>query len=367
MKPFKIMVVVQPGLEEIAEKEINALGYRDLNRIKGGFFLKGHLSTVMKLNFACRCISRVLIEIAEFDAGSFSQLEKQFTQIPWQDYLSGQNVCIRVSSFRSKLYHEKAIAERLINSLSDTFGKPIIVVGSPNDDNTQLIVIHAKQDVFTVRMDSSGAHLHKRGYGLFKEDAPLRETLTCAMLYTVGWGEKVFNLHDPMCGSGTIATEAALMAKKVPLCEFREFAFQKWSFFQQEMYDKLRHEMLHNIIDSPAVKIVATDIDEKAISSAQANATKASVTELIDFRTDELNEKFIDTKFTVVTNPPWGKRISAEQIHAVWNKLHTLTKRGQAVYLILPEIQERVIQYRFRTILRFEAGGIKVKFIKLEA
>jgi putative N6-adenine-specific DNA methylase len=367
LKPFNILAVVQPGLEDIAQKELNALGYKDLVSMKGGFFLKGHLSTVMKLNFACRCISRVLIEIAEFEAHSFSQLEHHFAQIRWEDYLSGQNVCIRVSSFQSHLYHEKAIAERLIDSLYNIFGKPVTVVGSPDEENTQLIVLYVKHDRFTVRMDTTGTHLHKRGYGSYKEAAPLRETLACGMLYALGWNEKIANLHDPMCGSGTIALEAALMAKKIPHCEFREFAFQKWSFFKQDVYDKIRAELLQSIINNPDVSIIASDIDPKAIDSARRNAEQAGIDKLIDFEVAELGENSVDSKYTIVTNPPWGKRISAEEILTLWDKLHLLATAGQKVYLILPEIQERVFAHKFRTLLRFESGGIKVKFIKLEA
>lgn len=366
MKPYSIFVVVQPGLEDIAEKEINTLGYKDLARIKGGFFLKGHLSTVMKINFACRCISRVLIEIAEFEAKSFSQLEKHFADVHWQDYISDQNVCIHVNSYQSELYHEKAIAERLINSLSSIFKKKIIVMGSPDEDNTQLIVVYAKHDKFTVRMDTTGAHLHKRGYGILKEDAPLRETLACAMLYAAGWNENFFYLHDPMCGSGTIAIEAALMAKKIPWCEFRTFAFQNWNIFKQDVYDKVRADLLKEIFNCELLSIQACDMNGKAITSAKINSHKAKTEDCIDFCVARLSEKSIDRNFTIVTNPPWGKRMGTDSIQTIWNELNYVSKRGQDVYFILPETQEREFEYTYKTVLRFEAGGIKVKFIKLE-
>jgi putative N6-adenine-specific DNA methylase len=366
MKPYRIFVVVQPGLEDVAEQEIKALGYSDLVRIKGGFFLFGHLSTVMKLNFACRCISRVLIEIAEFEAKSFAQLENHLKQIIWQDYLDAQDVCIHVSSYQSGLYHEKAIAERVINSLSDIFSKTITVMGSPDDENTQLIVVYAKHDKFTVRMDSTGAHLHKRGYGICKEDAPLRETLVCAMLHAAGWTELFNQLHDPMCGSGTVGIEAALMAKKIPWCEFREFSFQKWNIFQQDVFDKVRKELLSKVVQHPDVAISAGDMESKAINSAKINAHKAGMGDSILFNVARLGENSIDRNCTVVTNPPWGKRIGIDSIQTIWHELFNMSKRGQGVYFILPETQESEFSYTYKTMLRFEAGGIKVKFIKLE-
>jgi len=366
MKPYRIFTVVQPGLEDIAEKEIQALGYNDLVRIKGGFFLTGHLSTVMKLNFACRCISRVLIEISEFEAKSFTHLENHLSEIPWQDFLSTQNVCIHVSSYQSGLYHEKAIAERLINTLSDTFRKTITVVGSPDEENTQLIVVYAKHDKFTVRIDTSGANLHKRGYGLLKEDAPLRETLACAMLYAAGWTESFQNLHDPMCGSGTIAIEAALMARRIPWCEYREFAFQKWSIFKQDIFDKVRKELMGKVIEQPSVTVVASDMDGKSITSAKINMHKADLEDAITFNLAKLSEKSVDRNCVIVTNPPWGKRLGIDSIQTLWNEFSYISRRGQGVYFILPETQEAEFEYTYKTMLRFEAGGIKVKYIKLE-
>lgn len=361
------MVIVQPGLEEIAAAEIKALGYSDLKRIKGGLFLKGHLSTVIKLNFACRTISRVLIDLAEFEARSFSQLAKQFWQINWQDFINEQNVCIHVSSYQSQLYHEKAIAERLINSLSEKLGKSITVVNSPDEENTQLISLYVKLDNFTVRMDTSGVHLHKRGYGINKEDAPLRETLACALLYTIGWNQKVFHLADPMCGSGTIPIEAALMAKQMPWSELRDFAFQKWKVFQTEIYEITRSELKASINNSTNVFIHASDIDEKAIRSANTNAVKSNTESLINFDTISINDIKLDKRYCILTNPPWGKRLEFSSLHTIWKELHSLAVKGNQVFILLPELSEKDLKHNFKTLLRFYSGGIKIKLIKLEA
>lgn len=367
MKPFNILTVVQPGLEEAASREINALGYKDLTVVRGGIFLKGHLSTVIKLNLACRTISRVLIELAQFEAGSFSQLQKRFNRIPWLDYIADRKVCIRVSSFRSALYHEKAISERLISSLSDVLGRTVEVVGSPDEINTQLIVVHASRDVFTVRMDSSGAHLHKRGYGIYKEDAPLRESVACALLYSLGWAEKVSSICDPMCGSGTIPIEAALMAKRIPLSAFREFSMQSWKSYQPEVFAKIHADLLKDVILSPAVSIYASDRNCKAVESALANAEKAGVADLICLKVQELSENKIDRKISVVTNPPWGKRIADNEIRSIWKGLHDMAKQGNDVFLLLPEMHNADFPYRHKQLLSFNSGDINVRFIKLEA
>jgi putative N6-adenine-specific DNA methylase len=366
MKPYKIFVVVQPGLEDIAESEINNLGYSDLERIKGGFFLYGHLSTVIKLNCSCRCISRVLIEIAEFEAKTFFQLEQHFNQINWQDYLSGQHICIHVSSYQSALYHEKAVAERLINSLSIIMNKTISVVGSPDEEDTQLIVVYAKHDKFTVRMDTSGMHLHKRGYGICKEDAPLRETIACAMLYSAGWNKRFFSLHDPMCGSGTIAIEAALMAQNIPWCVFREFAFQKWRCYNPDVFEKVKAKLLSETITNPQVRINASDIDEKAVVSAKVNVHKAGVENLVNVKQVTLSECIFDRDDTIITNPPWGIRLHSRDNVDTISILSVLNKSVSGIYVLLSEAISNTLNVKSKPLFHLKSGNIKVSFIRLD-
>lgn len=369
MKPYSIFVVVQPGLEDIAQSELSQLGYRDITRIKGGFFLKGHLSTVIKLNLACRCITRVFIEIAQFEAHSFFALEAGFGSIPWRDYITDQTVCIRTHSYQSKLYHEKAIAERLIDTLSRALHKTITIAGGADEENTQLIVIYVKNNIVTVRMDSSGNHLHKRGYGTHKEDAPLRETIAAAMLYQVGWGDKFHKMHDPMCGSGTIAIEAALMYKQTLWSTFRSFSFQKWKAYQPDLLTNVQHQLCqHSTPDFPThpVTVTASDINEKALVSTRINSHNASVNDIVEVKHMALDRITIDKATVVITNPPWGKRITGVAINTIWEELYALGRIAKAVYLILPEEQCGNFPYKFETHLVFKAGELKVRFVKLE-
>ncbi len=366
MKPYEILAVAQPGLEETAAEEIRGLGYSDLTLLKGGILLKGHQSTLMKLNLACRCLSRVLIRAGQFEATSFSLLEKRFAELPWQDFLNTQNICIRVSSWQSALYHEKAISQRLVESLSKLLGRAVTAVGSPDEEDAQLIVLHVRHDVFTVRMDSSGAHLHKRGYGVYKEEAPLRETVACALLYAAGWPGSAPALCDPLCGSGTIPIEAALMARKVPHCAFRSFAFERWNCFQPEVYERVRTELLGQVASQPRARIFASDLDPGAVDSARRNADQAGVTGLVGFAAADFSEIEIDRNAIIVTNPPWGKRLESGLDSRAKAKLMGLFQRGQAVHLLLPEPQAAGFPFPHQTLLSFELGGIKVRFIRLE-
>ena len=372
MKPYNIFVVVQPGLEDVAHQELNYLGYKDLSRIKGGFFLKGHLTTLMKINLACRSITRVLIEIAQFEARNFAVLEKEFNSILWQNYLADQNICIHVISYESKLYHEKAIAERLINSLSVVLHKPIVIVNSPDDDDTQLIVVYVKHDLVTIRLDSTGKHLHKRGFGTHKEDAPLRETVAAAMLYAAGWTGKSGQLTDPMCGSGTIAIEAALMLKQALWSEYRTFSFQSWKDFQPDLFKKTQQQLLLSQTEQSQTTvryppITATDISSNAILSAKVNAYQAGVDTMLQIKQQALDKVTVDKDTIIVTNPPWGKRLSINEIKQIWDILYICSKTAQTVCLTLPEEQKDIFPYPYKTLLVFKAGEIKIRYIRIIA
>jgi putative N6-adenine-specific DNA methylase len=366
MKPYRIFVVVQPGLEPFAEQEIHALGYQDLVSIKGGFFLYGHLSAVLRLNYACRTITRVLIEIAQFTARSFSQLESEFRKIDWKQFISIQDVCIRVTSYECALYHEKAISERLINSLSHSLLRTIHVVGSPDEPHTQFISVYGKQDRFVIRMDTTGAHLHKRGYGICKENAPLRETVAAAMLIASDWNPITEKLYDPMCGSGTIPLEAAMLAKRIPIFTHRSFSVQNWTNWQPIIHDRIVNDLTMDSAQVSPSPLMASDINAKAIDSAKQNAVRAGVYKLIDFENIALGKKSIDKDTVIITNPPWGKRISAAEISSIWKALYSYHRTARGVYLTLPAEQAGRFPYAYRELFAYSAGEITIKFVRLK-
>ncbi len=361
MKPYQLFIVVQPGLERFAIEELSNLGIHNVTQVKGALVCKGHLSTVIRINIYCRCISRVLIDLGSFYASNFRNLHKELGQLPWQEFIPANNqlpcFTFRVSSYDSALYHEKAIAERVMHSLADIYKQQVSVGPIPAED-TQLIQIHNKKNQFTIRLDSSGTHLHKRGYGKYTEEAPLRETIAAAMIYASGWLTGSMSLCDPMCGSGTIAIEAALQQSGVSWDSFRDFRFMSWKSFTEELMLKAKANFGLQL--KKQTSIIGSDIDPKAVSTAKTNAEKAGVCDKIEFQPRDIAEySSADLRQSLlIMNPPWGKRLKdAEGIDLL---IKELSKKAAETILITPN------QYaKTKTLFQVKSGDIGLRCIKL--
>ena len=188
----------------------------------------------------------------------------------------------RVTSRKSRLYHQDAIAQRLRTYLHDS-----AVTTAPDDSEApaagQLITVRLFRDHCTVSVDSSGDLLHRRGYRLATAKAPLRETLGAAMLLAAGW-DGTAPLLDPMCGSGTIPIEAALLARRIAPGLHRRFAFEDWPGFDAEAWQRLREKAVDQVRPAAPVPILGSDRDEGAVAAAVANAERAGVARDIEFQ-----------------------------------------------------------------------------------
>jgi putative N6-adenine-specific DNA methylase len=365
MKPYDLFAVVQPGLEQIAAQEFDELGIRIHGIKKGGITFAGHLTTLFKLNINSRCISRILLRMGFFHADSFWNLERELSKLPWRDFISDQDICLRVTSISSKLYHEKAIAERCINTLNQLYGKTISIQGSPDEPNTQLILIQVEKDKFTVSMDSSGAHLHRRGYMKLRSPAPIRETLAAGLIKSSGWLNSDRALLDPMCGSGTIPIEAAVIDCQIPLSKYRGFAFQKWGIFRDDLFKKVHEEALEKILPMSSGKIVASDISEDMINIARRNAAAAGVSEYISFSV--MHAQLYHTplsKYHIISNPPYGKRLTKESHDSIRHLFGAMKKDGSIVDLFIPK--EEIANWYVRKLhFACKNGGIPIQAIRI--
>jgi len=245
-------------------------------------------------------------------------------------------------------------------------GRPVTEIGSPDAPNTQLIVLHIKHDEVTVRLDSTGAHLHKRGYGLYKDTAPLRSTVAAALLLQTGWLTRHRHLHDPMCGSGTIVLEAALLAVRTPHSAFRTFAFQAWKCFQPEIFTRLETALLAARISHPEVDIKASDLSARAIAITQKNLALAGVDTLISTQVKPVSELVLDKKALVLTNPPWGKRLTNASTEAWLRPLQHAATRGHEVYILMPADRITAPLHPYKEELRLVIGGRDIILLKLK-
>jgi putative N6-adenine-specific DNA methylase len=313
----KLFAVCGPGLETILADELRQLGLlktapEKVSPTSGGVAFKGNLDAVYKSNLWLRTASRVLVRLGNFNAAAFSELRKKASRLRWERYLTpGQPVALKVTCRKSRLYHSDAVAERVAGAIGDRLGKPVRTQKPDDSGKTQLILVRLYRDHCTISIDTSGALLHRRGYRLASAKAPLRETLAAGMLLASGWVPTT-PLLDPFCGSGTIAIEAALLAHNIPPGYTRKFAFMKWSNFDSKRWNSLL-ELNKQPVNHQDPQIIASDRDAGAIEVAKANAERAGMAECIEFSQRALSAIEPEGTGWVVTNPPYGRRVSANK------------------------------------------------------
>jgi putative N6-adenine-specific DNA methylase len=321
-KPLGFFAITAPGLEEILAAEIASLTGRTGETSSGGVAFPGGLKDMRRVNLWSRIANRVLVRIDEFHASSFHELERRAKQIDWSRFVSpGQPVRFRVTCRKSRLYHSDAVAERFAAAINSKVGKNKHVTSHDAEDEessesdetlsseAQLFIVRIVDDECSVSADSSGDLLHRRGYRQAVAKAPLRETIAAAMLVGSGW-DLTSPLVDPMCGAGTIAIEAAMMARKLAPGANRSFAFEKWPRHDADAWKaEVESAKAESLLEAPG-PIVASDRDEGAITAAKSNAERAGVSGDIEFGVRALSAaEFPEQAGWIVTNPPYGLRV----------------------------------------------------------
>lgn len=371
-----VFAVAAPGLEELLTAELLGLGI-DARTVHGGAEWNGGIETVREANLQLRTASRVVVRVAEFRARTFFELERHADRTSWNLWLRSQApFALRVSSKKSKLYHEGAIAERLARAIAKKTGGTMVEVGEEEDEGAaaQLLVVRVVRDQFTISIDSSGALLHRRGYRQEIARAPLRETLAAALILSADWNGGNA-LLDPFCGSGTIPIEAALIARRIapgianPDRTPRGFAFEHWPDHDRIAWLAQVDAARARILPEAPVRIVGSDHNAGAIHAAQANAARAGVHQDI-----ELGIKALSTAEpppgpgSLVTNPPYGKRVSdRSELRELYAALGRFTRERipdwrVAIVSADPTLTAQT-RLPFRTVVRTRNGGIPVDFL----
>jgi putative N6-adenine-specific DNA methylase len=299
-------------LENITARELQDQGISPVEVEPGGILFKGDLASLYRLNFHLRTANRILARLGNFfRATSFPDLKQRLVALPWERFLTpGKPVSLRVTCHHSRLYHSNAVARTLLSALEKRLGQPspLIKASEESGQDSQLVVVRFLDDICTVSVDSSGAPLYKRGYRQAVAKAPLRETLAAAMLIASGW-DKETPLLDPFCGSSTIPIEAALMAVNIPSGINRQFAFMQWSNFNKTLWESIRGQSF--TLNGQIPPILASDRDAGAIRISRANAKRAGVAHLIEFKCQAVSSISPPARpGWVVTNPPYGARLN---------------------------------------------------------
>ena len=312
---FEMIAKTFMGLEPVLAKELTQLGANDVKIGRRMVSFTGDKEMMYRANFQLHTAIRILKPILHFKARSADDVYEEIKKIDWTDYLGDDNTfAVDSVVFSEEFRHSKFVSYKVKDAIVDQFrektGKrPNISVANPD----LRLNIHIAEDQCTLSLDSSGESLHRRGYRQESVEAPLNEVLAAGMILLSGWkGDTDF--IDPMCGSGTILIEAALIAKNMAPGLFRkEYAFEKWSDFDADLFDEIyndesqEREYKHHIY--------GYDVDIKAVNTAIQNVKAAGLSDAITVSQQDFKD-FTQPKerSIIITNPPYGERISTPDL-----------------------------------------------------
>jgi putative N6-adenine-specific DNA methylase len=317
-RPF--FAAIAPGLETICRKELKVLlpAGTPMAIVEGGIQFEARLHDCYRANLNLRTANRLLMRIESFHAANFRQLEKSLVTVPWELFiLPGAPTRIRVTSRHSRLYHKDAVAGLVQASIGFRFGQnEFSDKAAPEPTVTQQIFVRLSDNRVTLSIDSSGDLLHKRGIKPRAARAPIRETLAAAALMLSGY-TGAEPLVDPMCGSGTFAIEAALIARKIPPGRFRNFAFMEWPSFQPNRWRHMKQAAEKQIVRTDTPFIFASDRDDSAASRLNDSVTRHGLSGMISVSTRDFFDlspaELTDRTGLVTLNPPFGRRLGSQR------------------------------------------------------
>jgi len=312
---MEFYVTAGPGTEEVLRDELCELGFSQVRLNRGGIPFFGERIDGWRACLQTRIGQRVMLVLGRFPAEKLSDLYEGARALPWQDYITPKQT-IATSAYAHESCGENPnfvslkLKDAIVDKLRDVFGSRSDV--SRDNPDVRSFVYWGRGKV-TVYLDMSGEPLFKRGYRLTGGEAPLKETLAAAMLRLAGWDRKM-PLVDPMCGSGTLLVEAALWAANIAPGIWRErFGFERWGDFtpaDAQKMSALRGQMRYEASNQHP-SITGCDVDESALQAAKANAKSAGVR--LSFRQIPLRDlQSDDSRRFLITNPPYGVRLEAE-------------------------------------------------------
>ncbi|MBW6471681.1 MAG: class I SAM-dependent RNA methyltransferase [Anaerolineaceae bacterium] len=367
---YKIFLVVPPGIEKIAKKEV-AIHFPKLRPFSPSDELdyECDLQTIYRLNLLLKVPNRILVRFGEFESTSFQDLFTKSVRLPWKQFLKKDvSVKIRTTCHKSKLYHSDAVTQRIHQAIESNLAKKVPLLKGESEEShgkQQLIIVRLLHDQVTISIDSSGNPLYMRGYREIVSKAPLRENIAASLLLASEWTPE-FPLIDPFCGSGTIPIEAALIAKNHPPGLYRDFAFENWPEFNQSTWQNMRREYVQNSTEITS-QIHGSDRNIGSIEIARKNAEKAGVNQFIEWKHQSISDvKPNSQPGWIVTNPPYGLRLSSNKdirnLYAQFGNVLRQKFQGWNVIFLCNSVNlANQTKLKPKSLLSFSNGGINVQ------
>ncbi len=356
------------GLEKVVKNEVEALGFQQVKVSDGKIEFEATPEDIPRINLWLRCADRVLLKMGEFKALSFEELFEGTKALPWENWITedgeftvnGKAIKSTLGSIRAcQSIVKKAVVERLKEKYHREWFR--------ETGAKFTIQISMLRDVALLTIDTSGAGLHKRAYRDQAVEAPLKETLAAGLVLLSFWDEDRIMI-DPMCGSGTILIEAAMIARNIAPGLQREFASERWPAINASTWQKARFAAREVQKPEGRLQIFGYDIDERSIQACKINAQNAGVAGDIVFEQKSVKDLWIDKQYGIaISNPPYGIRIAEfREINEIYISLNKTfrKKSGWSVYILtademFPNYFKRSLPDRVRKLYN---GRIKVNY-----
>ena len=367
MSELELIATATFGLEAVVAREVKELGYDRVVVENGRVTFTADESAICRTNLWLRCADRVRLKVGEFTAVTFDELFEKTKALPWADLLPN-NAAFPVDgkSVQSKLFSisdcqaivKKAVVESMKKSYRTEWFK--------EDGPLYRIEVSMLKDAATLTIDTSGAGLHKRGYRIAGSEAPLKETLAAALVLIARWQPDI-TLIDPLCGSGTIPIEAALIGQNIAPGMNRTFVSEQWPTIAREHWREARKETHDRADYRRKLDLSGTDISSALIETARKNAAEAGVDHLIHFQARPLSELSSKKKYgKIICNPPYGERLGSvkevEQLYRQMGKLFKALDTWSYYILTASDNFESLFGRKASKRRKLYHGNIKVQY-----
>ena len=362
----KFLITTSFGLEALVKRQLIDMGHEDFEVSDGMISLNGELSDISKLNINLREADRVYLVVDTFKARDFDELFEKVKAINWPDFLAkDSDFIVNARTHKSKLFSIRTIQSVTEKAIVDSMRKKYRINHFEKSGHRVQIEVMLKNDIATIAIDTSGEGLHKRGYREDTVKAPLRENLAAALVDLSFYNPDRF-LFDGFCGSGTILIEAARKARNIAPGIDRSFDYENFIFLNKDHHKNAKTEALSAIDYDKKLNLLGSDISGRAISLAKNNAINAGVEEDISFLTRDIsNVALKDDYGIIITNPPYGQRLSRIDTDEIYQKINEKFKNmdtWSCYFITSDEKFDQKFKRKLSKKRKLYNGGDKVDF-----